>query len=118
MITIPDSLRPEGPLTEGSTVVFMSDKIHTVYIILAEDETLYTGVSNNLERRLKEHRSGYKNSCKLLRNKKNIQLVYFENYNDKYGAYKREKQIKGLSRHKKLDLIKSQSVEHSPIAQR
>ena len=67
--------------------------------------TLYTGVTNNLERRIYEHRH---HLVKGFTNKYNIdKLVYFEETNDIHAAISREKQIKGWLRKKKIALIES-----------
>jgi putative endonuclease len=64
---------------------------------------LYTGVTNNLQRRVLEHRSG---KGSKFTSKYNIRkLVYFECGEDVKAAIAREKQIKAGSRQKKLDLI-------------
>jgi putative endonuclease len=66
---------------------------------------IYTGVTNDLQRRVYEHRE---KSIDSLTKKYNItKLVYFESTNDIYSAIQREKQIKAGSRQKKLDLINS-----------
>jgi putative endonuclease len=67
--------------------------------------TLYTGVTNNLERRIYEHKH---HLVKGFTNKYNIdKLVYFEETNDINVAISREKQIKGWLRKKKIALIES-----------
>ena len=67
--------------------------------------TLYTGVTNNLERRIYEHKH---HLVKGFTNKYNIdKLVYFEETNDISAAITREKQIKGWLRKKKIALIES-----------
>jgi putative endonuclease len=67
--------------------------------------TLYTGVTNNLERRIYEHKQ---HLVKGFTNKYHIdKLVYFEETNDIHAAILREKQIKGWLRKKKIDLIES-----------
>jgi len=67
--------------------------------------TLYTGVTNNLERRIYEHKH---HLVKGFTNKYNIdKLVYFEETNDINAAISREKQIKGWLRRKKVALIES-----------
>jgi putative endonuclease len=74
-----------------------------VYILASGHRTLYTGVTNDLERRLFEHRTGV---IKGFTWKYNIhRLVYVEVTDDPLSAITREKQIKGWSRQKKLDLI-------------
>ncbi len=70
-----------------------------------KSRTLYTGVTNNLNRRVYEHK--YK-LIKGFTSKYNIdQLVYFESCNDINAAIRREKQIKGWLRNKKITLIES-----------
>ena len=67
--------------------------------------TLYTGVTNNLERRIYEHKH---HLVKGLTNKYKIdKLVYFEETSDINAAISREKQIKGWLRKKKIALIES-----------
>ncbi|MEG8989261.1 GIY-YIG nuclease family protein [Ignavibacteria bacterium 4148-Me] len=74
-----------------------------VYIMTNNSRTLYTGVTNNLRRRIYEHKN------KLIpgfTNKYNItKLVYYEEFKDIKIAIAREKQIKGWLRKKKIDLI-------------
>lgn len=66
---------------------------------------LYTGVTNNLERRVSEHKSKI---IKSFTAKYNInKLVYFEEYSSINEALAREKQIKAGSRQKKINLIES-----------
>ncbi|MDP3955096.1 MAG: GIY-YIG nuclease family protein [bacterium] len=81
------------------------DKEYYVYIATNKINTvLYTGVTNNLVRRIYEHKNKL---IKGFSSKYNIcKLVYFEIYNDINEAIKREKQIKAGSRKKKLELIK------------
>jgi putative endonuclease len=74
-----------------------------VYILASRHRTLYTGVTNDLERRLFEHRTGLVGGFTA---KYNVhRLVYFEATDDPAAAIAREKQIKGWSRGKKLHLI-------------
>ena len=80
------------------------DKQFYVYILTNKYNTiLYTGVTNNLKRRVYEHKN------KLVEGftkKYNInKLVYYEVFEDAYNAISREKQLKAGSRKKKLDLI-------------
>jgi putative endonuclease len=79
-------------------------KQYCVYIITNKNNTvLYTGVTNHLQRRIFEHKQ------KLVEDfakKYNVEkLVYYEVYNDVRYAIAREKQIKGGSRQKKIDLV-------------
>ena len=74
-----------------------------VYIMTNRSRTLYTGVTNNLERRVQEHRSklvpGFTQRYNI------TQLVYWEEYRDVRDAIAREKEIKGWLRNKKIALI-------------
>ena len=82
------------------------DRQYCVYIMTNKNNTvLYTGVTNNLKRRVYEHKA------KLIEGftkKYNItKLVYCEIFSDSYNAISREKQIKAGSRQKKIDLLNS-----------
>lgn len=79
-----------------------------VYILKCSDDTLYTGWTNNLEKRIATHNSG--KGAKYTRNRLPVELAYFETFDDKSSALKREYAIKKLPRYKKLDLIKSNSI--------
>ena len=75
------------------------------YIVKCSDETLYTGWTNNLKKRLEAHNSG--KGAKYTKNRRPVELVYFEEYDKKQEAMLREYAIKQLSRQKKLALIHS-----------
>ena len=85
-------------------------KHYYVYIMTnAHNKVLYTGVTNNLARRVYEHRNGLGG---VFTKKYNIhKLVYYEIGNDINATIAREKQIKGGSRKKKIDLIESANAE-------
>ncbi len=76
-----------------------------VYIAANVSRTLYTGVTNDLERRMAEHRNhvatGFTTRYGIDR------LIYFESMRDVFSAIGREKQIKGWTRAKKVALIES-----------
>ena len=76
-----------------------------VYIMTGKGRTLYIGMTNNLPRRVYEHRNklveGFTKRYNL------TQLVYYEYTNDVMAAIEREKVLKGWTRAKKLDLINS-----------
>lgn len=74
-----------------------------VYILKCKDDSLYTGWTNNLEKRVQAHQSG--KGAKYTRAKLPVELVYFEEFEDKIDAMKREYEIKKLPRIKKLELI-------------
>ena len=78
-------------------------KQYFVYIMTNNSKTLYTGVTNNLERRALEHKN---NANKGFTKKYKIdKLVYYETTDNAEDAIIREKQIKGWSRSKKVALI-------------
>lgn len=76
----------------------------SVYILKCVDETLYTGVTTDLQRRVKEHNTS-KLGAKYTRAKRPVELVHFESCDDKSHAMQREYAIKQLSREEKLALI-------------
>jgi len=87
-----------------------------VYIMANASGTLYTGVTNNLEVRLYQHRSG---SVPGFTKKYRIdRLVYFEATEDVRAAIAREKQIKGWLRKKKLDLIRSMNPSFEDLSRK
>jgi putative endonuclease len=82
----------------------MKENQYYVYIMTNQEHTvLYTGVTNNLQRRVIEHRSGKGGA--FSKRYKMYKLVYYESGNDIKMAIFREKQIKGGSRYKKIELI-------------
>lgn len=76
-----------------------------VYIILCTDETLYTGITTDIERRLDQHRNG--TGAKYFRGRKVDKLVYLEAGHDRSSASCREAEIKGLRAVDKRQLIAS-----------
>ncbi|MBS5939298.1 GIY-YIG nuclease family protein [Clostridium sp.] len=74
-----------------------------VYILKCSDNTLYTGWTTSLEKRLKAHNSG--KGAKYTKPRLPVEIVYFEEFQDKKDAMKREYSIKQLSREEKLNLI-------------
>ena len=86
----------------------VNGKYFYVYILTNEyNKVLYTGVTNNLLRRVYEHKEGL---IKGFTSRYNVnKLVYYEEGGDAYGAITREKQIKGYNRAKKINLINSKN---------
>lgn len=78
-------------------------KLCYVYILECEDKTLYTGWTTDLDNRLETHNAG--KASKYTRARLPVQLVYFEAFDNKIDAQKREWKIKQLSRKQKLKLI-------------
>jgi putative endonuclease len=77
-----------------------------VYIIRCSDDTLYTGITNNLERRLEQHAT--QRGATYFRGRKPEAIVYVENGHDRSSASKREAEIKKLERAEKVLLITSE----------
>jgi len=75
-----------------------------VYIVKCSDGLYYTGVTNDLSRRIQEHNSGLNNKSFTFR-RRPVDLVFYETFADPYSAFRLEKQIKGWSRRKKEALI-------------
>ena len=74
-----------------------------VYIVKCSDDTLYTGCTNNLEKRILTHNKG--KGAKYTKSRLPVEVVYYEEFEDKIEAMKREYAIKKLSRKQKLKLI-------------
>ena len=73
------------------------------YILRCSDGTLYSGWTNNLEKRLAAHNSG--KGAKYTKTRLPVELVYFEEFESKSQAMSREAQFKQLNREQKLKLI-------------
>lgn len=86
-----------------------------VYIVRCADDSLYTGIATNLERRVEEHNGQGKPGAKYTRNRQPVVLVYREQLASRSEASKREYQIKQLSRLEKLKLIESSAVTASEM---
>ena len=79
--------------------------MYYVYILECCDKRLYTGYTNHLEKRIKAHNEG--KGAKYTKGRRPVSLAYFESFQTKSEALKREYAIKQFSRKKKLELIKS-----------
>ena len=78
--------------------------MHYIYILECRDKTLYTGYTNDLDKRIKTHNE--KKGAKYTRGRTPVVLKYYEEFDNKIDAMKRESQIKKLRRLKKLMLFK------------
>lgn len=79
--------------------------LNFTYILRCNDGSLYCGWTNNLEKRIASHNAGL--GAKYTKCRRPVELVYFETFDTKEEAMRREYAIKQLSRAKKLELIKS-----------
>ena len=91
------------------------NRAYYVYILASRSRNLYTGVTNNLQRRLIEHRlglvPGFSSRYRIVR------LVHFETFGDIRAAIAREKEIKSWRRERKLWLIKHHNPTWEDLAE-
>lgn len=76
-----------------------------VYVIRASDDSLYTGVTTDVQRRFNEH-CGVVRGARFFRGRQPLEVVYTESHPDRSSAQRREAVIKKLTRDQKLDLIR------------
>jgi putative endonuclease len=93
----PERRSPKDGAAEGS-------RMWHVYIIKCGNGSLYTGITNNLKRRFREHAAGKGGHYTMSFGA--VKLLYFEKCSDKSSALKREARIKSWPRREKLALIK------------
>ena len=93
----------------------MPPKCYWVYILTNQKNgTLYTGVTNSLQRRIWQHRFGTEGG--FTAHYKAFRLVHFEEFGDVRNAIAREKQLKAGSRQRKIDLIEVINPEWADLA--
>ena len=86
------------------------------YIVASLSGTLYIGMTNNIERRMREHKSGeFEGFASEYRCNR---LVYLEGFDDVRNAIDREKQLKGWRRSKKIALIQSRNPRWEDLAEK
>jgi putative endonuclease len=90
--------------------------MHCVYILASAKKALYVGVTNDLRRRLYEHKTGmvpgFTTRYRIDR------LVYYECASEARAAIERERQLKGWRRQRKLELIEAENPEWEDLADR
>ena len=91
-------------------------KQYFVYILASRSKRLHTGVTNNLVRRVREHKQ--KKVSSFTARYDIMRLVYFEKTNDVRTAIGREKQIKGWLRKKKVALVESANPHWDDLSER
>ena len=82
------------------------------YILRCADNSLYCGMTSNLENRIKEHNSKGKKGAKYLRGKKPVKLVYSEEFPDIKTAMNRELEVKSWVKSKKEALVNGDRELH------
>ena len=85
-----------------------------IYFLTNKSFTLYVGVTNNLIKRLWEHQQGILEG--FTKKYKINKLIYFEEYQYIEKAIERERQVKGWTRKKKLDLVKSKNPNFEDLS--
>jgi putative endonuclease len=88
-------------------------RIYFIYIMASRSRVLYTGVTNDLARRVGEHRQGLGGFTSRYRI---TRLVHFEQFTDIRVAIAREKEIKGWKRSRKIALIESRNPTWEDLA--
>lgn len=79
------------------------DKKYYTYVLLTENNTLYCGYTDDVEKRFEKHKSG--KGAKYTRANKPLKIIYTACFNTKQEAMYEERRIKSLSREKKLEFI-------------
>jgi len=81
-----------------------------VYILRCSDNSLYTGITTDLERRIKEHNNSNKLGAKYTRVRRPVSLVYYEDSLNRKTASQKEYKLKQLTKSKKEKLVSSHSL--------
>ena len=79
--------------------------MYYVYLLQCSDGTIYTGITTDVERRFQEHKNG--KGGHYTSSRKAVKLLYTEKQKDRSNALKRESEIKGWRREKKLNLVRA-----------
>ena len=91
-------------------------KHYYVYILSSRNRNLYIGFTNNLEKRLTEHRNGTATGSSFTKRYYVSRLVYYETHNDPNVAIAREKQLKAGTRRRKIELIEADNPEWKDLS--
>jgi putative endonuclease len=91
----------------------MKKGAYYTYIVLCSNGTYYTGYTNNVSSRLKQHNSG--NGAKYLRGRGPVKLVYAKKYAYSKNALHAERNLKKLTRTQKEDLIRAYAIETAEL---
>jgi len=83
-------------------------EVWSVYLLRCRDSSLYTGISNNVEKRLIVHQQGNSPTAKYTRSRRPLSLVYQKKIGTRSEATKVELKIKKLTKHKKEALVNGQ----------
>ena len=83
--------------------------MHYVYVLECSDKTLYVGVTNDLERRLRAH-NGLKSGARYTKTRRPVTIKYKEAFRTRSRALSREYVIKQLTRSQKITLLRSEAL--------
>ena len=86
----------------GCAILRGKGKIYSVYLLLCDDGSYYTGYTNNVTSRLEKHKAGH--GARYTRMHKPKEVVYVEEFKTRKAATRRERQIKALSHREKHEL--------------
>jgi putative endonuclease len=84
---------------------------YSTYILRCADDTLYTGITTDIARRIQEHNTDDKKWAKYTKSRRPVELVYHEKYLTRSEASKREYEIKKITREEKIKLIGTKNPE-------
>jgi len=101
-------------LSTFQILILPMDNSYYIYIMASLKKVLYTGITNDLQIRVKQHKMG---QGSIFTKKYNVnRLVWYEETNDVMIAIEWEKKIKGWSRQKKIDLIENENPEWKDLS--
>ena len=83
----------------------MTNSSWYIYILHCADNTLYTGITTDLDRRLVEHNSSTTKAAKYTRARQPVRIAYWESASDRSHASRREREIKRMPKSSKMALI-------------
>jgi putative endonuclease len=90
-------------------------RTYSVYVMASRSRVLYTGVTNDLTRRVNEHKHGLNDG--FTKKYRITRLVYFEEFADVRDAIAREKEIKGWNRSRKIRLVEARNHTWEDLAE-
>jgi Predicted endonuclease containing a URI domain len=85
-----------------------------LYVLECSDGSLYTGVTNDISRRVRQHNGELTGGARYTRSRRPVKLYFYWTYNNKSEAMKAEHAFKKLSRKQKLERIHAQEANRSP----
>ncbi|MFP4005117.1 MAG: GIY-YIG nuclease family protein [Candidatus Hadarchaeia archaeon] len=85
-----------------------------LYLLRLSDGSLYCGITNDVERRLKEHKNGY--GSKYVKGRLPLDLVYLEEHDTRREAMRREEEVKSFSKDRKEELVEDWDESESEFS--